>query len=196
MTYFRLVRYSGFILKLDWYLNHNKLFRVDGKMLWVSWPDTWTASFWTNKLQSFPLKNTPSTMISVKDISDYNYEGEWGSTKPQHQDYDSLISISHQRWSIDFLPNSITVKRDVPRLSTSHAHPGARWESTKEGGERQKAMTEVLSSQRGAKRSRITNRVLNLPWRWREAGHKGTIFFIFVTGVFQPHEKVQTVSKK
>lgn len=138
-----LLRYSGFILKLGWSLNHNKLFSLDWKMLWDR-PDTSTASFWTNKLQMLPLQNTPSTMISVKDISDYNYEGEWGSRKAQHQDYDSLISISHQRWSIDFLPNSITVKRDVLRLSTSHAHPGAWWESMKEGGKRQKAITEVL----------------------------------------------------
>lgn len=56
----------------------------------------------------------------------------WGSTKAQHQDYDSLISISHQRWSIDFLPKSITVKKDVPRLSKSRTHPGAWWESMKE----------------------------------------------------------------
>lgn len=60
-------------------------------------------------------QTAPTTMISAKDITDYNYEGEWESTKAQHQDYDSLISISPQNWSIDFLPESITVKRDMPR---------------------------------------------------------------------------------
>lgn len=53
-------------------------------------------------------------MVSVKDISEYNYEARSRFTKAQHQDYDSLISISHQRWSIDLLPNRISVKRDVP----------------------------------------------------------------------------------
>lgn len=48
------------------------------------------------------------------------------STKVQHQDYDSLISISHLRWSIEFLPNSIWVKRDVPCLWKNQLHPGAR----------------------------------------------------------------------
>lgn len=37
---------------------------------------------------------------------------------------------------------------------------------------------------KGAKRRRITNRVLNLRWRWREAGHKGkNIFYVSDCGV-------------
>lgn len=79
-------------------------------------------------------------MISAEDISDYNYRREWGSTEAQHQDYDSLISISHQRWSIDFLPKSITVKSDAPRLSKNHAHPGA-WRESAGGGRTGKKKT-------------------------------------------------------
>lgn len=82
---------------------------------------------------SFAPTTTTTTSVSVKDIADFNYEGEWESTKAQHQDYDSLISISHQKWSIDFLPKSITVKRDVPRCSQRAMHTrGAWWESMKE----------------------------------------------------------------
>lgn len=121
-----------------------------------------------HKLKFFSLQSAPTTTISAKDISDYNYEGEWESTKPQHQDYDSLISISHQRWGIDFLPKSITVKRDVPRLSKSHAHPGVRWRGGIKERKRQKAITAVLRGRREVKRRRgakhgwHTKGVLNL----------------------------------
>lgn len=79
----------------------------------------------THNPSSFLWKNAAPTMVSVKDISDYNYGVRMRSTKAQHQDYDSLISISHRRGSIDFLPNSIWVKRDAPCLSKNQVHPGA-----------------------------------------------------------------------
>lgn len=50
--------------------------------LTVSFPhNTLFFVFCTNKLHFLPSPNASPTMISVKDISDYNYEGEWGSTK-------------------------------------------------------------------------------------------------------------------
>lgn len=49
--------------------------------------------------------------------------GRMRSTK-EHEDYDSLISKSHQRWSIDFLPNGIGVKRAAPCLSKNQVYLG------------------------------------------------------------------------
>lgn len=107
-----------------------------------------------------------------------NYGEKWESTKAQHQDYDGLISISHQKWSIDFLPKSITIKRDVPCSAESLYTPRGMME--KHGGE-EKYQTKTNKKKSGeANRGwdmAERTRGLNLQWGCRHGGDQLSVLY-------------------